>query len=76
MSKFLSLLILAAALTWGVAQLRFTASANAAQASAKGDRLVYRGCMQATWPDIPEQCLEGTEAKRLRIVTANQPAAS
>ena len=51
MSKFLPLLILAAALTWGVAQLRFTASANAAQASAKGGQLVNRGCMHAKFDD-------------------------
>jgi hypothetical protein len=57
---------------------QFVLSAHAASVevanSTKSDRLVPNACKTATWPDIPQRCLERVDsAHPLRMIVLNAP---
>jgi hypothetical protein len=57
---------------------QFVLSANAASVvvadSTKSDRLVPNECKTATWPDIPQRCLQLIDfASPLRTIVLNAP---
>jgi hypothetical protein len=78
LNKLAFALILIPIVTATALVTQFVLTANAASDvvvdSTKSDRLVPNECKTATWPDIPQRCLQRIEfASPLRTIVLNAP---
>jgi hypothetical protein len=78
LNKLAFALILVPIVTATALGTQFVLSAHAARVvvadSTKSDRLVPNECKTATWPDIPQSCLQRIEfASPLRTIVLNAP---